>query len=71
MCIRDSDTAVEIKNIQNLDYSFMVCDTCTTVFCKICEVYHEAGKATCNNSKKINSETIVKVTYIMFKKKER
>ena len=49
------------KDIQNLDYSFMICDQCTTVFCKICEIYHEPGKATCIQAKKINSEIIIKV----------
>jgi hypothetical protein len=51
-----------LKNINNLDYSFMVCDDCSTVFCKICEIYHEPGQAKCNKTKKESSEKIIKVT---------
>jgi hypothetical protein len=50
------------KNLQDLDYSFLICDDCDQIFCKICEVFHEPGKATCKNSKELSSETIIKVT---------
>ena len=49
------------RPIDKLDYSFLVCDDCQTVFCKICEVFHEPGKAKCKVSKKETSEKIIKV----------
>lgn len=59
------NTAVQMKDISNLDYSFMVCDDCSHVFCKVCEVYHEPGKAACKNAKQISSEIIIKVISFM------
>lgn len=49
------------KDIENLDYSFLICNDCSTVFCKICEIYHEPGKATCKKTKQFTSDTIIKV----------
>jgi hypothetical protein len=59
-------TAMEMKDITNLDYSFLVCDECNNVFCKICEVYHEPGKASCQVTKNITSDILIKVNHLFF-----
>lgn len=53
------------KDIKNLDFSFLICDDCDTVFCKICEVFHEPGKAACRQRKLLPSETIIKVINVI------
>ena len=59
--LQKKSQVIKQKNIENLDYSFMICDECTTIFCKICEIYHEPGKATCSQANQVNSEAIIKV----------
>ena len=49
------------QTIENLDYSFLVCDDCHLVFCKICEIYHKPGEATCLRRARTSSTNILKV----------
>lgn len=51
----------EFKPIDDLDYSFLVCDHCSNVFCKVCEVYHDTENPVCLRRKNSNSENILKV----------
>ena len=55
------DQRASIKSIDDLDYSFLVCEHCNIVFCKICEIYHKQGEAACLNRRNSNSENILKV----------
>lgn len=55
---------IENQPIEDLDYSFLVCDHCQFVFCKICEIYHESGEATCLRRAKTNSTNILQVKFL-------
>ena len=56
------DDVEEIKIIKDLDYSFLICNDCDNIFCKVCEVYHPPGKATCLKRVEAGSEIILKVS---------
>ena len=58
------DNVEEQKNIDDLDYSFLICTDCNNIFCKICEVYHPPGKAACLKREEAGSEIILKVSLI-------
>lgn len=51
----------EIQEINELDYSFLVCDKCNEVFCKVCEVYHQKGTANCLKRQKTDSKILLNV----------
>ena len=51
----------ELQPIDELDYSFLVCEHCNLVFCKVCEIYHKPGEASCLRRKNSNSDKILQV----------